>query len=126
MPLNESALYVLEMQRPFHPKYVFVYNGKPVKTVTTAAWTAALARAGITNFTWHDLRHTWASWLRMAGVPLDVIQELGGWKSGSMVKRYAHVNVEHLAKHVEGLPNLAKEFHDAPASAEDNPKDPQG
>ncbi|WP_407699095.1 tyrosine-type recombinase/integrase [Sphingopyxis solisilvae] len=35
--------------------------------------------SGITDFRWHDLRHTWASWLRQNDVPTWVLQELGGW-----------------------------------------------
>lgn len=61
-------------------------------------WKAALLKAGIKSFRWHDLRHIWASWLRQSGkVRLDMIQEMGGWKSALMVQRYAHMDVEHLA-----------------------------
>ena len=51
---------------------------------------------------WHDLRHTWASLLRQAGVNLPDLQEMGGWENASMVQRYAHVDKEHLAAN-EGL-----------------------
>ena len=57
-------------------------------------------RAGITNFRWHDLRHTWASWHVQAGIPLHVLQELGGWQSVEMVKVYAHLAIQHLAAYV--------------------------
>ncbi|CQI88869.1 Integrase family protein [Yersinia rohdei] len=43
----------------------------------------------IDNFRFHDLRHTWASWLVQAGVPLSALQEMGGWESIEMVQRYA-------------------------------------
>jgi integrase len=45
----------------------------------------------------HDLRHTFASWHVQQGTPLSVLQELGGWQSGAMVSRYAHLGAEHLA-----------------------------
>jgi len=55
----------------------FTYRGKPISQVNTKAWRRALKRTGIEDFRWHDLRHTWASWLTQKGVPLNVIQEMG-------------------------------------------------
>ena len=52
----------------------------------------ALERARIENFRWHDLRHTWASWHVQKGTPLVALQELGGWESAQMVRRYAHLS----------------------------------
>ena len=63
-----------------------------LKSANTRSWRKALKRAGITNFRWHDLRHTWASWLVQRRVPLFVLQELGGWQSAVMVRRYAHLS----------------------------------
>jgi integrase len=64
-------------------------------------WTGACKRAGVPGFRFHDLRHTWASWHAMAGTPLSVLQELGGWHSHEMVQRYAHLSPEHLANAAE-------------------------
>jgi Phage integrase family len=64
-----------------------------------------LEAAGIENFCWHDLRHTWASWHVQGGTPLHVLQELGGWFSHSMVQRYAHLAADHLAPWAERLGN---------------------
>src|SRR3546814_20329693 len=61
---------------------------------------------GIEDFRWHDLRHTWASWLRQNDVPTWVLQELGGWKSESMVRRYAHMSVKHLQPYSDLLINV--------------------
>lgn len=52
---------------------------KPFNRAYTVAWQKALKRAGIENFRWHALHHTWASWLAQKGVPLTDIQEMGGW-----------------------------------------------
>lgn len=71
-----------------------------------SAWIKALKRAGITDFRWHDLRHTWASWHVQAGTPLHVLQELGGWESAEMVRRHAHLSSEHLAQYVDKLSGL--------------------
>ena len=57
-----------------------------VTQVSTKARYAALARAEITDFRWHGLRHTWASWHVQNGAPLFALQELGGWESAEMVR----------------------------------------
>ena len=62
-----------------------------------SAWKRSLAKAEITHFRFHDLRHTWASWHVMHGTSLQELMELGGWKSYEMVLRYAHLAPEHLA-----------------------------
>ncbi|SEP80028.1 Phage integrase family protein [Nitrosomonas ureae] len=67
--------------------------------MNTKAWYKALKRAGIEDFRWHDLRHTWTSWLTQNGVPLNVIQEMGAWESAEMVRRYAHLAPEQFAQH---------------------------
>jgi len=60
-------------------------------------------KASIHNFRWHDLRHTWASWHVQQGTPLAVLQELGGWESAEMVRRYAHLGKEHTAHYANQL-----------------------
>ena len=106
VPLNRDAILIIRRQIGRHPTHVFSYRGKPITQVSTKAWYDALERAGIHDFRWHDLRHTWASWLVQAGTPLHVLQELGGWESPEMVRRYAHLTVEHLAPYAERLSAL--------------------
>jgi integrase len=96
VPLNDMAIAVVLRQVGKHPKCVFTYRGEPVGQLSTRAWQAALARAGIENFRWHDLRHTFATWHRQAGTPTHELQRLGGWKTGTMVERYAHIAPEAL------------------------------
>jgi integrase len=103
IPLNAEAILVLRRHVGKDPRFVFTHRGKPVRSVNTKAWKAALRRAGITDFRWHDLRHTWASWHAQAGTPPNVLQELGGWESVEMVRRYAHLAPDHLAKFAERL-----------------------
>lgn len=103
IPLNDVALGVLERQQGKHDTHVFTYRGKPLRSANNRAWRAALKACGIESFRWHDLRHTWASWLRQNDVPTWVLQELGGWKSESMVRRYAHMSVKHLAPYGDQL-----------------------
>lgn len=103
VPLNDAAAAVLERQLGKHPRHVFTFRGNPLRTANTRAWRAALKACGIKDFRWHDLRHTWATWLRQNDVPTWVLQELGGWNSEAMVRRYAHMSVKHLQPYVDRL-----------------------
>ena len=103
VPLNSDAIGVLQSQYGKHQEYVFTYDGRPVMRASTHAWYKACKRAGIENFRWHDLRHTWASWHAQEGTPLSVLQEMGGWSTYEMVKRYAHLTAGHLVEHAERI-----------------------
>ena len=98
VPLNTTAVSVLLKHQGKHPDRVFTRNGNPVRCMDNATWKRALEKSGIRDFRWHDLRHTWASWLVQSGVPLLELQEMGGWESVEMVRRYAHLAPEHLHK----------------------------
>lgn len=63
----------------------------------------AVKKAVILNFHWHDLRHTFASRLVMAGVGLKDVQELMGHHSVTMTERYMHLSPEHLQESVDRL-----------------------
>ena len=104
--LNSVALGVLQAQAGKHPSRVFTFRGRPINQANTKAWKGALKRAGIEDFRWHDLRHTWASWLVQNGTPLNVVQEMGAWESEGMVRRYAHLAPAQLAQHAEIVSNL--------------------
>lgn len=106
VPLSSEALEVLRGERFKHPTHVFTYRGKPITQINTKAWRAALVRACIADFRWHDLRHTWASWHVQEGTPIAVLKELGGWADYDMVQRYAHLSADHLAVYVERVSGL--------------------
>lgn len=97
--LSDEAVAVLKEQIGNDRRWVFVFKGKPVKRATTKAFKKACARAGIEDFTWHDFRHTWASWHVQNGTPLQVLMELGGWSRLEMVLKYAHLAPDHLAQY---------------------------
>ncbi len=103
VPLNTEAMVVLRKELGKHSTRVFTYKRQPVDKGNTRAWRLALQRAGIEDFRWHDLRHTWASWHVQNGTPLNVLQELGGWSCYSMVQRYAHLSAEHLAEYANNV-----------------------
>lgn len=95
--LNGVAMSILERWTGRHTRFVFTYGGKPIRNVNTRAWQKARRAAGLHNFRWHDAtRHTWASWLAQAGVNSLELQEMGGWKSADMVRRYAALAPHHL------------------------------
>lgn len=103
VPLNAEAVTLISKQVEKHRTHVFSFRGMPLVQVSTKAWYAALERAGIADFRWHDLRHTWASWHVQNGTPLFALQELGGWSSTEMVRRYAHLAADHLAPYAQRL-----------------------
>lgn len=60
------------------------------------SWRAAIERAGIEDFVYHDLRHTAASYLAMRGASTIEIAQVLGHKTLEMVKRYAHLSNDHV------------------------------
>ena len=88
-----------------HVNCDLVFPGKnrkaPVDVRTP--WENALKRAEITDFKWHDLRHSCASYLAMNGASLAEIAEILGHKTLQMVKRYAHLSDAHVSKVVANM-----------------------
>lgn len=119
--LNSTALEVLSRQVGKHPERVFTFRGRPISWANTRAWREALKRAGIVDFRWHDIRHTWASWLVQNGTPLYVVQEMGAWQSEGMVRRYAHLGPAHLAQHAEVITAMLKGTNSAQPSEQKDP-----
>jgi integrase len=119
VPLNSQAMAVVEKQIGRHSLFVFSYIGRPIRWFNTRAWRKALVRAGISDFKWHDLRHTWASWHVQNGTSLQELQQLGGWASFEMVLRYAHLSSNHLKNAAERISatNLLQSRMDAPTES---------
>ncbi|MEY0977166.1 tyrosine-type recombinase/integrase [Providencia rettgeri] len=100
VPLNDASVEILT-EMPRDGDYVFSNNGKRRKGYYRECYYQALIDSGITDFTFHDLRHTWASWHAQSGTPLMVLKEMGGWETLEMVQKYAHFSGQHLTKYSE-------------------------
>ena len=83
-------------------------GGRPYEEVKRS-FNSAVRRAGIKDFTFHDLRHTFASHLVMAGVDLTTVKELLGHKTLIMALRYAHLAPSHKIKAVGMLDDALNE-----------------
>lgn len=108
VPLNNDAVVVLRGQIGKHRVRVFTYKGSPVTKANTKAWEKALVRAGINDFRWHDLRHTWASWHAQNGTTPYALMELGGWSSLEMVEKYGHLGESDLADQAQNVSRISR------------------
>ncbi len=70
------------------------------------AFIRACRSAGVEDFSFHDLRHTYATMLRMQGVQLDLIQKQLGHKDLRMTSRYAHVATQQVRDAVNSLDSI--------------------
>ena len=107
VPLNDEAARVLRTwhRQAGEPDAGLVFPGKAGARLDTikTAWSGLLKAAGISAFRWHDLRHTFASKLVMAGVDLNTVRELLGHGDLTMTLRYAHLAPAHKAAAVSRL-----------------------
>lgn len=113
IPLNADAVAALEAVHGQHPRWCFAFRGGRIRWIGSA-WDRAKRRAGIEDFRFHDLRHTWASWHVQSGTSLPELMELGGWKSYEMVLRYAHLAPEKLSSVASRIERCISEVEDAP------------
>ena len=82
--------------------------GTPYRSFRTA-FQRAVRLAAISDFTFHDLRHTFASRLAMAGVDLPTVKELMGHKDIAMTLRYTHLSSGHKLEAISKLVGFGKE-----------------
>lgn len=85
-------------------EYVFTYNGQRIRCGVDDSLETATKKAGLKGVTLHTLRHTFASQLVMAGVPLKDVQELMGHRSFETTLQYVHLSAEHVKRQVLKLP----------------------
>jgi integrase len=98
VPINDTLRATLQgLTRRLDIPHVFydASTGKRYLDVKRSFGTAC-RRAGIRDFHFHDLRHTFASHLVMAGVDITTVSRLLGHKSLTMTLRYSHLAPNHL------------------------------
>jgi integrase len=111
VPMNAMLTRTLEAVTIKTADAVFCKkDGKPYRDFRTA-FERAVMRADIPDFTFHDLRHTFASRLVMAGVDLPTVKELMGHKHINMTLRYTHLASHHKKDAVSKLENYGTESH---------------
>ncbi|MFE8032031.1 phage integrase [Thiohalocapsa marina] len=105
IPLNAEALAILTQWRKQQPGDGLLFPGKEGERLDNinTAWRKLVKDAGLVAFRFHDLRHTFASNLVMAGVDLNTVRELLGHGDIAMTLRYAHLAPGHKAAAVELL-----------------------
>lgn len=111
IPLNQKAFELLKTKtkaRDILSKYVFASEvGTKINSGNLRrSFYNALERAEITDFRFHDLRHTFATRLAQAGVDLYKIAKLLGHKDIKMTQRYSHHYPESLRDGVEVLDKI--------------------
>ena len=94
-PDVKMTLQRLAQKRSLAIKHVFTYRGRPLQRVSRSFKTA-LAKAGITDFRFHDLRHCASTNLRRAGVDTATAMKIVGHKSEKMWKRYNSIEERDL------------------------------
>lgn len=103
LPLAGESMTLLRERakvRPLHDDRVFPVAGYGERAFDAVrpSWHAALLEAGVTDFRWHDMRHTAASYLTMAGVSPTEIAKVTGHRTMQMLARYSHLSDEHVVK----------------------------
>ena len=126
VPLNakaEAALKRLLEARSESP-FVFAHTKGPSSGAAVLdlknGFHTALEKAGIEDFRWHDLRHTFASWLVMRGASIRAVSELLGHQSMQMTLRYAHLSPGYLKAEISLLDDIGAKS--APEAVENEGK----
>ena len=118
IPLNSTALDAFRRIRarvPADTVPVFLTmrkekaTGRKARIKSPRTWFEDVVEAtGLSDVTWHTLRHTFISRLVMAGVDLRTVMDLAGHKSMAMTLRYSHLAPEHRASAVERIAAVSR------------------
>jgi integrase len=108
LPMNDKVKILLtELKKVRHINSDYVFHDKTGSKLSAStvqhSFHRACKEAGIQDFRFHDLRHTFASWLVQSGVDLYTVQKLLGHQTGDMTRRYAHLAPDNLRTAVSAL-----------------------
>ncbi|MFO0390159.1 MAG: tyrosine-type recombinase/integrase [Alphaproteobacteria bacterium] len=113
VPISQPCYDLLQAQGVEKTGHVFTRSFKAGRTLPLASikrsFKSACKAAKITDFRFHDLRHTAASWMVQQGVPLDVVRDVLGHSDISMTQKYAHRNAADRTAALTALANRRKE-----------------
>jgi integrase len=126
LPMNDHVRDLLRSRESrLKSRYVFPSqtgeSAIDVHNYMSRVFGPALAKAKVENFRWHDLRHTFASRLVMAGVDLRTVQELLGHKTITMTLRYSHLSPAHQLDAVQRLISRPTSTSASTCAATDEP-----
>lgn len=107
IPINQTLYQeLMNLSGQSDGEYVFTNgDGRPFGDIKKG-FSAALQRAGIEDFHFHDLRHTFGSHLVMQGVDLKTIQQVMGHKDIKMTMRYSHLSPEYVQEAIGRLDSV--------------------
>jgi integrase len=113
VPIPSAGVAILRARQEGQPPGAWIFTGTRPTTDFPGehAWRSALQRAEVHDFHFHDLRHSFASYMAMSGATLAEIAEVLGHKSLSMTRRYAHFTASHTRGLVE---KMAQQFLQPP------------
>lgn len=116
MQLHPAAVRAIQVlyERSFGDSYVVRTDGTKGRSKTgvdSRKWfKKCVERAGIEDFRWHDLRHTFASRAIMAGVPVVTVMEWLGHTSLAMTKRYLHLAPNHKREELAKIIDTTEDY----------------
>lgn len=108
IPINDDLNDLFKRIRKrngLRSKYVFICEGRRVYDIKSG-FKAALKRAGIDDFRFHDLRHSFSSHFVMRGGDLKALQEILGHTTLTMTMKYAHLAPGHKRQAINRLNGL--------------------
>jgi integrase len=118
--LNQDAIRAIESLKIPGQRMrgrMFPREGEKDRFDTRSWFVPCLEDAGIDGYTWHSNRHTFCSWLAMAGASTKEIQEAAGHKTITMAARYAHLSPAHRLSVVERIAGAGSGGQHAPLQA---------